>query len=328
MDSAAADQITMLFAILSPLATALPAGLLSLILALLLGRPTIAWLGSRCRERNLCDSPRLEQLHAAKTGTPLMGGLFIVVSLAATLLALCDLHDPQLWLAMIVLAGFASLGMLDDWSKTRGRGLSVRAKLAGQVAAGGIVAVLVARWQPPGGSVWLFVPWATLVLVASANAVNLADGLDGLAGGLVAVAAAAWAWIAYRSGADTCLVIAAATCGATLGFLWFNRHPARIFMGDTGSLALGGMLGLMALVLGQELRLLAIGGVLVAEAASVLLQVGYFKWRKQRIFRCAPLHHHFQFLGWPETRIVARFWLAGLICALAGVLDWPVWTKR
>jgi phospho-N-acetylmuramoyl-pentapeptide-transferase len=303
--------------------------LLSLLLALLLGRPTIAWLTSRYRERNQSDSPKLQQLHAAKTGTPLMGGLFIVASLAITLLTLGNLHDPQLWLALIALAGFASLGMLDDWLKTRGRcrGLAVRAKFAGQLAAGGVVAMLVAKWQPAVGPVWLFVPWATLVLVASANAVNLADGLDGLAGGLVVVAAAAWAWIAYRSGAGTCLVIASATCGATLGFLWFNRHPARVFMGDTGSLALGGILGLMALLLGQELRLLAIGGVLVAEAASVLVQVGYFKWRKRRIFRCAPLHHHFQFLGWPEKRIVARFWLAGLVCALVGLLNWPAWAK-
>ncbi|HEX4149662.1 MAG TPA: phospho-N-acetylmuramoyl-pentapeptide-transferase, partial [Pirellulales bacterium] len=278
------------------------------------------------REPNVSDSPTLKQLHAAKTGTPLMGGLFLVGSLAVTLLAVGPIADPRLWLALLSLAAFGSIGLADDWLKTRGsgRGLSARVKLAGQIAVSSAVGLLLVRCHVVDAANlalgWLCVPWAALVLVASANAVNLADGLDGLAGGLVVVASAAWAWIAYRSGAGSCLVMAAATCGATLGFLWFNRHPARVFMGDTGSLALGGMLGLMALLLGQELRLLAIGGVLVAEAASVLLQVSYFKWRRKRIFRCAPLHHHFQFLGWPETRIVARFWLAGVVCALAGVL--------
>jgi phospho-N-acetylmuramoyl-pentapeptide-transferase len=300
------------------------AGVLSLVLALALGRPMISWLATRCREPNGSDSLVLQQLHAAKTGTPLMGGLFIVVSLAAALLLVGRVGDPRLWLALMVLAGLGSVGLVDDWLKTRGhgRGLSAQAKLAGQIAASGVVGLLLFKWHGVEAAAWgwMFVPWAMLVLVASANAVNLADGLDGLAGGLVVAASAAWAWIAYCSGAGTCLVMASATCGATLGFLWFNRHPARVFMGDTGSLALGGMLGLMALLLGQELRWLAIGGVLVAEAASVILQVGYFKWRRKRMFRCAPLHHHFQFLGWPETRIVARFWLAGLVCALAGVL--------
>ena len=313
----------MLHDYLSRDAAAALAGLLSLALALALGRPMIAWLATRCPEPNDSDSQALQQLHAAKAGTPLMGGLFIVISLAAALLTVGNVGDPRLWLAMIVLIGLGTVGLVDDWLKTHGpgRGLTVRAKLAGQMAASGVVGVLLFKWHVVDASLgWMFVPWAMLVLVASANAVNLADGLDGLAGGLVVAASAAWAWIAYCCGAGTCLVMASATCGATLGFLWFNRHPARVFMGDTGSLALGGMLGLMALVLGQELRLLAIGGVLVAEAASVLLQVGYFKWRRKRIFRCAPLHHHFQFLGWPETRIVVRFWLAGLVCALAGVL--------
>lgn len=300
------------------------AGSLSLVVSLLLGRPTIAWLAKHCREQNHSDSPGLRQLHATKAGTPLMGGLFVGASICATLLALADRRDPNLWAAIVALATFGSIGLVDDYRKSRGarRGLTPHAKLSLQIAAAAGVATLSSWSLADAAPLWLFIPWATLVMVGSANAVNLADGLDGLAAGLVIAAATAWAWIAAEADADTPLIAAVATAGATLGFLRFNRHPARVFMGDTGSLPLGCMLGLLGLMLRQELRLMAIGGVLVAEVASVMLQVGYYKWRKRRLLRCAPLHHHFQFLGWPERRIVIRFWLAGLACAVAGVLPW------
>ena len=175
---------------------------------------------------------------------------------------------------------------------------------------------------------------ATVVMVASSNAVNLADGLDGLAGGCLIFATAAMALVAYGSGhaewaaylglaripgSGEMTVLAAAMIGALLGFLWFNCHPAQVFMGDTGSLPLGGLLGLLAVVARQELLLVVVAGVFVVEAASVIVQVGWYRWRRRRVLLCAPLHHHFQFLGWPETRIVTRFWIASALCAGLGL---------
>ncbi|HEX4149417.1 MAG TPA: phospho-N-acetylmuramoyl-pentapeptide-transferase, partial [Pirellulales bacterium] len=170
----------------------------------------------------------------------------------------------------------------------------------------------------------LLTAWAALVILSSSNAVNLADGLDGLAGGSVVIATACLALIAWLTTNFTpqamgLYVLAAGMLGSMLGFLRFNRHPARVFMGDTGSLPLGALLGMLALAIGHELLWVVIGGVFVAEAVSVMLQVGWYKWRKERLFRCAPLHHHFQFLGWPEHKIVARFWLASLVCAVAAL---------
>ncbi|MEX0585561.1 MAG: phospho-N-acetylmuramoyl-pentapeptide-transferase, partial [Pirellulales bacterium] len=180
----------------------------------------------------------------------------------------------------------------------------------------------------------LFIPVAVLVIVGSSNAVNLTDGLDGLAGGCVIVAAAALGIVAHASGhaglaeylnltrmpgSHEMLVLVGGLIGALLGFLWFNCHPAQVFMGDTGSLPLGGLLGLLAVVTRQELLLLLVGGVFVAETLSVIVQVGCFRLTGQRVFRCAPLHHHFQFLGWPESKIVVRFWIAAALCAVVGV---------
>ena len=181
---------------------------------------------------------------------------------------------------------------------------------------------------------WFFVPWAALVIVGASNAVNLADGLDGLAGGCLVCATGAIALVAYAcghagwaaylgiphlAGAGEMIVIAGGMIGGLLGFLWFNCHPASVFMGDTGSLSLGGLLGLLAVIARQELLLVVIGGVFVVEAASVILQVGWFRWTKKRIFLCAPLHHHFQLKGWPEDKIVVRFWIAATLCAVSGL---------
>jgi phospho-N-acetylmuramoyl-pentapeptide-transferase len=190
-----------------------------------------------------------------------------------------------------------------------------------------------------GGSIslgWWFVPLAVITIVGSSNAVNLTDGLDGLAGGCLVFATAAMAAVTYAcahrgwadylgiphiTGAGEMVVVAGGMLGAILGFLWFNCHPASVFMGDTGSLPLGGLLGLLAVVSRQELLLLVIGGVFVLEALSVVVQVASYKWRRKRVFLCAPLHHHFQFQGWPESKIVVRFWIASALCAILGLLS-------
>ena len=251
----------------------------------------------------------------------------------------------------VIAGGFGALGLVDDLLKIRGgtRGLRPRAKLCGQLVIASIAAAMIycqqaaipnqspLRLDLAGASlrlgVW-FIPLAIVVIVGASNAVNLADGLDGLAGGCLLFALAAMGVADYLAGcaglaaslglphvagAEEMAILAAAVIGTLLGFLWFNCHPAQVFMGDTGSLPLGALLGLLAVVARQEALLAVVGGVFVAEAASVILQVGYYKWRKRRIFRCAPLHHHFQFLGWPENRIVTRFWIASALCAFLGL---------
>ncbi len=325
------------------------AAMISFALALALGPRMIAWLRSRYREPVVSDSDHIRRLHRHKDATPTMGGLFIVAGLVGGILLLGDLGNAYVQTAIVLVLGMGLLGAVDDLTKLAGgRGISARAKLAGQIAVA-LVAVAPLAWihsQTPGGAKLIvpgvggiavgaaFVPLAVLVIVGASNAVNLADGLDGLAAGCLIFTTGAMAtltyvaghveWagylnIPYVSGAGEMTVVAAAMIGSLLGFLWFNCHPAQVFMGDTGSLALGGLLGLLAVVARGELLLLVAGGVFVAEAASVIIQVGYYKWRRRRVFLCAPLHHHFQFLGWPETKIVVRFWIASALCAVAGL---------
>jgi phospho-N-acetylmuramoyl-pentapeptide-transferase len=321
------------------------------LLALLLGPRLIAWLAARFREPIKSDSAEVRRLHESKQATPTMGGLFIVAGLVGALLAFGDLASPQLHAALVTALGLAAVGAVDDLVKLRGRGngLPARAKLVGQLVVCSAAAAMLYRHYAglPGGllfrvplvgvefslGAW-FVPWAVLVMVGTSNAVNLTDGLDGLAGGSLVFATAAMTAAAYAAGhaelaeylnvpriagAGELAVLGAAMIGGVLGFLWFNCHPAQVFMGDTGSLPLGGLLGLLAIAARQELLLVVVGGVFVAEAGSVILQVGWYKWTRRRILRCAPLHHHFQFLGWPETRIVTRFWIASALCALVGL---------
>lgn len=326
------------------------AALLSFALALALGPRLIAWLAARFRETIRRDSPALFALHKDKRATPTMGGLFIVAGLAGATAVFGDLANPLVQTALLVTLGLAAVGAADDVSKWRGRGgLRARAKLAGQLAVG--LAAAAALYRYLGGleggldlhvpllgtagtlGFW-FVPLAALVIVGASNAVNLADGLDGLAGGCLLFSLGAMTVVAYAcghaeiaayldlpkiAGAGELTVVAAGVIGAAMGFLWFNCHPAQVFMGDTGSLPLGGVLGFLAVATRQELLLAIVGGVFVAEAASVILQVGYYKWRKRRLFRCAPLHHHFQLAGWPEGRIVVRFWIASALCAILGL---------
>jgi phospho-N-acetylmuramoyl-pentapeptide-transferase len=321
------------------------------VLTVLLGPVCIRRLKGRFDDPNKSDSPEIRRWHAGKQTTPTLGGLFMLGGCFAALLLFGDLRNSFVVTALGLGGGLAAVGITDDWIKLHraANGFSARKKLLGQTAVALVVAAVLYRQlaalpegltlQIPGvGSGfswgWFFIPWAAIVILASSNAVNLADGLDGLAGGCVLSAAAAITVLVYVaghaelaeylhvqkvSGAGELAVAAAALLGAVLGFLWFNCHPAQVFMGDTGSLPLGGLLGYLALVARQELLLIVIGGVFVAEALSVILQVGYHKWRRRRIFRCAPLHHHFQFLGWAENKIVVRFWIAAALCALLGV---------
>jgi phospho-N-acetylmuramoyl-pentapeptide-transferase len=327
------------------------AALLSFALALWFGPRMIRWLAARFREPIKGDSPILLELHRNKSATPTMGGLFILAGLLAGTLLFGDLANRHLQIALLVALGLAAVGAVDDLVKMRGRanGLSARSKLAGQLLVAAAAALLLYRhhatfpggldlWVPlldtaiPLG--WTFVPLAVVVLVASSNAVNLTDGLDGLAGGCLIFATGAMTLVAYASGhaelahylnvpriagAGELTVLAGGIIGGVLGFLWFNCHPAQVFMGDTGSLPLGGLLGLMAVATRQEVLLVPVAGVFVAEAASVILQVACYRWRRRRLFLCAPLHHHFQFLGWPENRIVVRFWIASALCAILGL---------
>jgi phospho-N-acetylmuramoyl-pentapeptide-transferase len=327
------------------------AAAVSFALALILGRRMIRWLQAHFREPIKSDSARLNQLHQAKQWTPTMGGLFLVAGLAASVLAFGDLSNRYLQITLLVTAGLTLVGALDDLCKLRSRakGISARAKLLGQLAVASLGAGLLYSHQAnvPGGLDFslpsvgtvgslgvLFIPWTILLIVGFSNAVNLTDGLDGLAGGCVIFAVAAVAVMAYvgghaelaeylnapkMPGAGEMVVVAGGVIGGLMGFLWFNCHPAQVFMGDTGSLPLGGVLAMLAIIARQEVLLLVVGGVFVAEAASVVLQVGFFKWRRRRLFLCAPLHHHFQFQGWPEGKIVVRFWIASALCAMVGI---------
>ena len=286
--------------------------------------------------------------HFSKAGTPTMGGILIIgATLLATLLW-ADLTNPYIWLLIFVTVGFGAIGFLDDYLKVikkHNRGLSGRAKLVGQIA----VATLAVVWlyyfpnfdttlnlpffkdvRPDLG--WGFIPLAVFVIVGSANAVNLTDGLDGLAIGPVTIAAAFFMIFAYLSGnikiaeylqipyirgAGELAVFCAALVGAGMGFLWYNSYPAQVFMGDVGALALGGVLGTVAIATKQEILLALVGGIFVVEALSVIIQVTFFKVTNgRRIFRMAPIHHHYELKGWPEPKVIVRFWILALILGL------------
>jgi phospho-N-acetylmuramoyl-pentapeptide-transferase len=320
------------------------------------------------------DSKQLDEMHKTKAATPTMGGLLIIGgTLLSVLLWTCwpgafwqtpatpetPLREAAeksgglyVLLGAAVLAATALLGFVDDYIKLRGRkGLRLWTKFGWQVAIA--LAAAAALYfivdGPERGKIfvpfmrydrfWLylgagFIVFAVLVMVGSSNAVNLADGLDGLAGGCAALVAVAYAALAYVTsnaawcrylhvpfvqGSGELAVCAAALGGACLGFLWYNCHPAEVFMGDTGSLPIGALIGYTALVIKHELLLVLVGGVFVAEALSVLLQIASFRLFGKRIFRCAPLHHHFEFLGWPENKVVVRFWIVGVVLALASI---------
>jgi phospho-N-acetylmuramoyl-pentapeptide-transferase len=303
--------------------------------------------------------------HQEKKQTPTMGGLIIIIATIIPTLLWARLTNRYMWLALFVTAWMGGLGFLDDYLKLRQKregkkneGLVERYKLAGQLTLGVLLGIYLWKFPLstlPGESTtlpfykyvlvvpifaWLYVPWVAFILTGTSNAVNLTDGLDGLAAGLTAIAAATFALFAYvmgrvdtaqylqiyyLRGAGELTVFCAALFGAVVGFLWYNAHPADVFMGDTGSLAIGGALGAIAILLKSEFLLLLIGGVFVAETMSVILQRVVFKVRKRRhgldyaqrhrLFLRAPLHHHFELKGWPESKVVIRFWILGIFCA-------------
>ncbi len=313
------------------------------------------WLIGRLRSLQIRQEIREEgpEHHRVKAGTPTMGGVLIVGSFVLATLIWADLSNRYVWTVLAVTVAFAAIGFLDDWIKVRSRrnlGLTARQKLALQVLVGlaaGLAVRQVAAGTGHAGALAVpflksvliplgifYLPFVVVVLIGASNAVNLTDGLDGLAVGAMAIAAATYTIFVYVAdhvriaeylrivsvpGAGEVAVFTGAMVGAALGFLWFNCHPAEVFMGDVGSLALGGGIGIVAVVAKQELLLVLVGGLFVLEALSVMIQVLSFKLRGKRVFRMAPLHHHFELMGWAETQVVVRFWIIAVVFALAGL---------
>src|SRR5271167_1788955 len=339
------------------------ASLTAMFLALVFG----PWLIRKLRELQIGQYIREEgpQEHKKKAGTPTMGGVLIVLSTAVPVLMWADLSNPFVMLALFALLAFAAIGFIDDYAKVamrRNLGLTGKNKIVLQLGVSsfvGIVLLMLAthsaystqlivpffkKFRPDlvihslltAGNLWPlaflpFLAFVALVITGSSNAVNLTDGLDGLAIGCTVIAAGAMTILTYVSSnfrwanyleiqyiprVGELTVFCGALVGASLGFLWYNAHPAEVFMGDVGSLALGGTLGTIAVIIKQEVLLVFVGGVFVLEALSVILQVGSFKLRGKRIFRMAPIHHHFELLGWSESKVIVRFWIAALVFAL------------
>lgn len=339
------------------------ASLTALFLSVFVG----PWLIRKLREFQIGQFIREDgpQSHQSKAGTPTMGGLLILISIIVPTLLWTDLSNPFVWIALFGLVSFGAIGFYDDYMKVRkmrNMGLTARQKFALQVFASTVIGAILLwlhargayattinvpffkQWRPDLLIAdWLYSPWVyplailpfllflVLVIAGSSNAVNLTDGLDGLAIGLMIIAAGGMTVLTYISGhaqfaayldiarlprSQELTIFCGAMTGASLGFLWYNAHPAEVFMGDVGSLSLGGAMGVVAVLIKQELLLPFIGGVYVLELLSVVLQVGSYKMRKKRIFRMAPLHHHFEALGWKEAKIITRFWITGLVMAL------------
>jgi len=339
------------------------ASITALLLSIVLG----PWLIARLRQYQIGQHIREEgpKSHQKKAGTPTMGGLLIAIAIVVPTLLWADLSNRFVWIAVFATCAFAAIGFADDYTKVahrRNLGLTGRAKLGLQFATSIVIAVMLIAMQTYGmystrlivpffkqfhpdlvvqswerfPHLWplafvFFIGFVAFVIVGSSNAVNLTDGLDGLAIGCTVIAAGALTVLTYVSGHATfatyleiprmpqvgeLTIFCGAMVGSSIGFLWYNAHPAEVFMGDVGSLALGGAIGTVAVIIKQELLLPFIGGVFVIEAMSVLLQVGSYKLRKKRIFKMAPIHHHFELMGWSESKIIVRFWIASLVFAL------------
>ena len=340
------------------------ASLTAMLIALFIG----PWVIQKLRDFQIGQFVREDgpQSHLKKSGTPTMGGVLIAIAILLPTVLWSDPANPFVWITVFSTLAFGAIGFADDYIKVvqrRSLGLTARAKLLWQGVAGALVAIALVvmqqfrmfstslvvpfmkSWRPdllwhswpstlPHMALFAFAPFVvfvTLVLMFSSNAVNLTDGLDGLAIGCTIIAAGALAVLTYISGhvvfADylemqrmpmvgELTVFCGSMVGASIGFLWYNAHPAEVFMGDVGSLALGGAIGTVAVIIRQELLLPFIGGIFILEAISVMLQVGSYKLRKKRIFKMAPLHHHFEQLGWHESKVIARFWIGALVFAL------------
>jgi phospho-N-acetylmuramoyl-pentapeptide-transferase len=355
----------MLYWLLFPLAARFPAlnvfryitfrsamaAVTALALSLILGPATIRML----KRLQVKQSIRAEgpKTHLAKAGTPTMGGLLILFAVIVATLLWMDLPNRFVWIALGALAGMGAVGFADDWVKVtrrRSLGLTGRGKLLPQFLMALAVGFAVEHWAGHGqfSSVVTFpflkklivdlgifyIPFVALVLVGSSNAVNLTDGLDGLAIGAVGIAGATYGVLAYVTGnavaarylqipyvpqSGELAVFCGALVGASLGFLWFNCHPAEMIMGDVGALSLGAAIAAVAVMTKQEVLLAIVGGLFVLEALSVILQVASFKLTGKRIFKMAPLHHHFELLGWAESRVIIRFWILALLFAVVGL---------
>ena len=320
-------------------------------MCLWMGPHMIAWLKSK---QGSASNIReyLEEAHAKKSGTPTMGGLMILISVTISTLLWADLSNLFVWIALLVMVGYGMIGLADDYlklTKKNSKGLSGKLKLLGQIVIGAAATACIIYILPASIDThvaipffkhffinlgWFFVPWAIVVMVGASNAVNITDGLDGLAIVPIAIVAGCFGLISYLSGNAVFAnylqipfvagtgelgILCAALVGGGLGFLWYNAPPARVFMGDTGSLALGGVLGTIAVITKHELVLAIVGGLFVLETASVIIQVMSFKLTGKRVFAMAPLHHHFEKKGWPETTIVIRFWIIAIVLALIGL---------
>jgi phospho-N-acetylmuramoyl-pentapeptide-transferase len=337
----------------------------SILTSLVITFALAPWFIRRARERQLGEVIRDDgpASHASKQGTPTMGGALILLALVSATLLWCDLTSPLVWPALFVTVGYGILGFIDDYlkiTKRNKRGVSGKMKLLVQFLIGAVAVGWLlwgGAWDPeirlrisvpllnfdriplelPVAAYFLF--GLVIVLMGTSNAVNLTDGLDGLAIGPVIICSftfmllcyaagtvlrgfnvAHYLGMAHVAGAEELAVFCGAVGGAGIGFLWFNTHPAQVFMGDVGALALGGALGFVALATKTELSLPIIGGVFVAEAVSDIIQVAHFKRTGRRVFLMAPIHHHFEKLGWPESRIVVRFWIVSFACAILGLL--------
>jgi len=288
------------------------------------------------------------QSHLSKSGTPTMGGLIIMVSILSTILLWGDLENRFVWVMIFSLVGFASIGFWDDYLKVirkNPKGLRAWYKFGAQIGMAVLIGVMLYNTNDPYNDVlsipffkrwlidlgWFYIPFAIIVIVGSSNAVNLTDGIDGLAVGLVGIALfanmvlvyisgnakfASYLQVMYLQGTGELTVVCGAMLGAALGFLWFNAYPAEVFMGDVGSLGLGGALGTLAVITKHEIVLAVVGGIFVIETLSVVFQVASFRLTGKRIFRMAPIHHHFELKGWHESKVIVRFWIVGIMLAL------------
>ena len=324
------------------------AAITALLIAFLFGPCVIARLraiktGWTARE----DTPTT---HRAKAGTPTMGGVLIILSVGISTLLWQDPASMYTWLLLFAAFGFGAIGFADDWLKMsrRKKGISAGVKIGGQFLVSALI--VTALYLQKGETTtllylpffkravldlsWFYIPFAVVLMVGYSNAVNLTDGLDGLAIGLVIMVALALTVLAYLTGrvdyaeylqipfvkgGGEVAIFCLAVVGASVGFLWFNSHPAEVWMGDTGSLPLGGVLGVVALILKKEILILILGGVFVLEILSVTIQVVSFKLTGKRVFKMAPLHHHFELSGWPESKVVARLWILGGLFAILGL---------
>ena len=328
------------------------AALTALLISLILG----PWLIERMRHIKLGQYIREEgpKSHQAKAGTPTMGGILINVAIIIPTVLWADIFNPYIWIVLFVTAAYAAIGFVDDYrklAKKRNLGLTPTEKFGAQFAVAALAALAIAYLPMLRNNYsthitfpflkdvalnlgLLYIPFVMVVLVGASNAVNLTDGLDGLAIGSALIAAVTYTVLTYAAGhariaeylriawvpqTGELAVFCGAMVGASLGFLWFNAHPAEIFMGDVGSLALGGAIGCLAVMIKQELLLVLVGGLFVLEALSVILQVASFKITGRRIFKMSPLHHHFELSGWRETKVVVRFWIIAVIFAMVAL---------